>query len=337
MIDPPKGADAAALADWAELSMLLSAAESLPRHQIKKTLRDEPDELPDAEDDRSGAEIEVEGLERMLKEDRRAERLLGEIHRRSAVAPRIYGFRVDDDVVVPADVQGRAIYVLLLWLSLEGTPFRLDGRDDEVEEAFDELCLMALRVLIGPEADGVLFARRYAQDPPTESARPTSFPEAIKWLRGRLKLPAGLEIVPSAAPEDDEGDYPARTYSDGGVDVVVWRHFKDGRAGFPILLAQCTVQLQWRPKTTDIVLDLWGDWIRFVTRPQKALAVPFAVPERSWWRDRNRTAGMILDRMRLCELLDTLAVGELLPLRASGLSEWLATEREAYLALQAAA
>jgi hypothetical protein len=220
----------------------------------------------------------------------------------------------------------------LLWLSQPSAPFREDHRDD-VEEPFDELSLAALTVLLGPDGQGVLFAQRYAVDPPTDRRRPTSFPEAIKWLRGRLKLRAGLELVPEGPPEDDEGDHPARTYSDGGVDVVVWRHFTDGRAGFPIILAQCTIQLVWRPKATDIVLELWGDWIRFVTDPHKALVIPFAVPEgRSWWRDRSRTAGMILDRMRICELLNELEDGALATLQASQTDEWLNGERHEFIA-----
>jgi hypothetical protein len=130
-------------------------------------------------------------------------------------------------------------------------------------------------------------------------------------------LPAGLEAVREGPPADDEGDHPARTYSDDGVDVVVWRHFADGRAGFPVVLAQCTIQLKWRPKTTDILLELWGDWIRFVTPAQKALVVPFRHPRAELVARPNSNRRMILDRMRLCELLNAVQDKELEALDAA--------------------
>jgi hypothetical protein len=338
VIDPPQGSDAASLADWAELWVFAEGADVLTRGQIKRTLQDEPNEkdAPDDDDDRAGAEIEVAELESMVREDTRADRLLAEIARRGEVAPRIYRFRLEEGVITQTAAPGRSIYQFLHWISLPEAPFR-DGREAEAERPFDQLGMAALKVLLGPNADGILFARRYAVDPCTDALRPTSFPDAIRWLRGRLKLPAGLEAVPEGPPPDDEGDHPARTYNDGGVDVVVWRHFADGRAGFPVVLAQCTIQFRWRPKTTDIVLELWGDWIRFVTPAQKVLVVPFAIPEgRSWWRDRNRTAGMILDRMRLCELLDAVTDDELEALDAAQMSGWLNAERETFIATLAA-
>ena len=337
VIEPPLASDASALADWAELLILAEGAETLTRVEIKRQLQDEPHEEPIEADDRAGAEIEVAELETMVRGDQRADRLLAEIARRSETAPRIYQFTVEDDVIAWAEeVPGGTIYAFLRWLSVPRAPFRKE-RTAEVELPLDELGLAALQVLIGPDAEGVLFARRYAADPATDSVRPTSFPDAIRWLRGRLKLLAGLELVPDGAPPDDEGDHPARTYNDGGADIVAWRHFADGRAGFPTVLGQCTIQFKWRPKTTDIVLDLWADWIRFVTTPQKALILPFAVPDgKSWWRDRSRTAGMILDRMRLCELLDSLTTEDLGALQAARMSDWLWKERDEFEASVAA-
>jgi len=335
LLDPPKGSDSAALADWAELWVFTSELETLSRQHIKRALQDEPEDEEEPDDGRAGAELEVSQLESVAQEEGRTDRLLSEVRRRAEVAPRVYRLRVDSNVITGVDVPAKTIYELLLWIAFAGAPFR-DGRDAEVEQPFDELCLAALKVLVGPSGEGVMFARRYAVNPATDERRPTSFPLAIRWLRGLLRLPAGLDAVPDGPPSDDEGDHPARTYSDGGVDVVAWRHFKDGRAGFPSILAQCTIQLRWRPKATDIVLDLWGDWIRFVTPPQKVLAIPFAVPEgRSWWRDRNRTAGIVIDRMRLCELLNELSDGALQTLQAAQMAIWLDGDRERFLEVQA--
>lgn len=68
---------------------------------------------------------------------------------------------------------------------------------------------------------------------------------------GAGAVPAEGDVVAGPNQEDeeeDDRDFRLPTYSDGGVDVVAWQDFRDGRAGFPVLLAQCTVQEKWRPR-----------------------------------------------------------------------------------------
>ena len=57
---------------------------------------------------------------------------------------------------------------------------------------------------------------------------------------------------------DENGRVPLNSYSDAGVDVVVWWRFADGRAGSPVGFAQCTVQIEWSDKVSDIDVELWG-------------------------------------------------------------------------------
>ena len=293
--------------------MILRGDEELSREQIRRILTGEPLEHPSEE------QVEEVGIEEMTRYERRIDSLLMEVERRAAEAPRIYPFRVEDRLVSRVAVVGGLAYRFLLWLSLKNAPFR-DDRLEEVEEPFDDLSRAALVVLVGPDGDAKLFAQRYAVEDGTDELRPDGFPEAIAWLRGHLKLREGQGSAHQAENEDgerDEGgdgdaqaetstgdeearDLPLRTYNDGGVDVVAWRHFQDGRAGFPVLLAQCTVQEKWRGKTRDVSLELWRSWIDFPTPPQKLLVIPFAIPENaSWWRDRNRLAGMILGAGRM--------------------------------------
>ena len=287
-LDPPASAASSRLADWLETLLLIRGDEEISREQVKRLLSGEPLESPGGE-----AEVEEADVERLTKFDVRVDSLLREIERRREIAPRIYPFRVDEQLVVREEVAGQIAYLFLLWLSLPKAPFR-NGRLDEVEEPFDDISRAALVVLAGPDGEAKLFAQRYAVDPPTDHLRPTGFPEAIAWLRGHLKLSAGhgSAVAPSQTDEeedpdesedqddqDDQADLPLRTYNDGGVDVVAWRHFCDGRVGFPVLLAQCTVQEKWRPKTRDISISLWRSWIDFPTPPQKMLLIPFAIPE----------------------------------------------------------
>jgi hypothetical protein len=133
--------------------------------------------------------------------------------------------------------------------------------------------------------------------------------------------------------EDDEaepplGRQPLTSYNDAGVDVVVWWRFADDRGGFPVVLAQCTVQATWENKVRDVDLDMWQKWIDFHTvPPQKALVIPFADPrDHPLWRDRTTKAGVILDRVRLVELLDELDCDELASLVNDDTRAWTCTE-----------
>lgn len=352
-LDPPKSGAGAVLADWLETLLVLGDEAEFPRITITRMLAGEPG------DAKADAAAEDKDVERLARFAAKTDQLLLEVERRAEAAPRVYPFRVEDGVVVCESVPGSAAYVFMLWLSWLEAPFRRDDNVDISEEPWDSLARVALEMLVGPKGDSRLFAQRYAVDPPTDERRPTSFPEAIDWLRQHLTLALGKNRptekaeepeeerrntgqngAPDTLPEngrqeeddvdddDDEEDLPLRTYSDGGVDVVAWHHFRDGRAGFPVLLAQCTVQAKWRPKTRDISTTLWRSWIDFPTRPQKVLVIPFAVPEgKAWWRDRNRLAGMILDRMRVSELLEECDDDWLIDL-ASERTEWLKKERE---------
>jgi hypothetical protein len=89
---------------------------------------------------------------------------------------------------------------------------------------------------------------------------------------------------------------------DGGVDVVAWRPFPDGRSGFPVLLAQCTLEKDFAHKAADIELRLWSGWLAMDVDPATALAIPDVVPAGEEW---NRLAArtVVLDRIRLASLL----------------------------------
>ena len=327
MVDPPTTSDATALADWAEQLLLVERGTEVTRARLTNLLARDEGEEEEPEPDEPDEELDEPDVEDTVANDARIDLLVAEIARRRRIAPRVYAFAVDDEVVRTAAVAAPAIYRFLLWLSIKGAPFRKQERHSEAEQPFDALARTALEIYFGPRSRAVLFARRYARDPATDTQRPTSFPEAIKWLRDRLDLGPNHQAPPEAVPEDWEGDLPRRTYQDGGVDVVVWRHFRDARSGFPILLAQCTIQIEWRPKTRDVSLTLWSDWIRFVATPQKALVIPFAVPDnKSWWEARNRAAGVIVDRLRLCELLDELPRRRLRTLLHGDTSNWLRRE-----------
>jgi hypothetical protein len=110
---------------------------------------------------------------------------------------------------------------------------------------------------------------------------------------------------------------------DGGVDVVCWRPFRDGRAGFAVLQCQCTVRANWWSKDDDVVIEKWRGRIDFGKDPIIALAIPFAVDAAfDQWDEVRRSVHVLLDRMRLCELITPVRVPDL-----DRIATWVEAER----------
>jgi hypothetical protein len=89
---------------------------------------------------------------------------------------------------------------------------------------------------------------------------------------------------------------------DGGVDVVAWRPFPDGRSGFPVLLAQCTLERDYTHKAGDVDTRVWSGWLALDVDPSTALAIPDVVAAGEEW---NALAArtIVLDRIRLAALI----------------------------------
>ena len=125
---------------------------------------------------------------------------------------------------------------------------------------------------------------------PSKHGRPEAFDQAVVWLAGKIGLEAGRGYRP-----------PRR--KDGGVDVVAWRQFADRRPGFPVALAQCTIQAETFTKTTDIDLRLWASWLAMDSDPLSLLVIPGTIrsagPD---WR-QLATVVMVIYRIRLMDLI----------------------------------
>ena len=229
--------------------------------------------------------------------------LLSEVERRKRRAEAAYPFAwTDIGLSRTREVDGTP-YEFLLWLAVSPI-YRQQSRYDEIEELFDNLVKRALILYLGPNAVGVRFGS------PASGVRPSGFPNAVKWLANLLRLQTGAAV-------------PRPQMKDGGVDVVVWKPFRDERSGFVVILCQCTVAHDWTPKAKDIVATIWNGWIDFGKDPLTAIAVPFAIPQGfDRWDGLRRTVNIILDRMRLAELIEVDAVDGLAAIQA-----WNSNER----------
>lgn len=334
-LSPPDEASPLALADWAEALMILADARELASTEIRRRLRDtgllepelderdEDDAQAEAEElgiDDNGAQREDECLEGVLDASPVIEMLLAEVARRRALAPCVYPWARGGAVIERVDPTPQAglAYEFLRWLALDGTPFRRLRRWTEAEWAFDRIVVLALRGYLGPRSVALAFARP-AADRQGPDVRPVSFPRAVEWLAGQLRLDPGTQVARAAR-------------NDGGVDVASWRPFSaDASAGCPVILAQCTFRKGWHRKGRDIVIDTWRSWIGFAKDPITALAVPFLLADDDDRRPEVETeVWLVLDRMRICELLCDAGEEQLAGLAALGLATWLGAQVAAY-------
>jgi hypothetical protein len=174
-------------------------------------------------------------------------------------------------------------YLAMLILSSPIAPFR--AHHSELAKAsviFERLVVPATERLLGDGARGVRFAW------PSEEGRPQDFPAAVAWLGGLMGIQMG-------------GSYRPPRRQDGGVDIVTWRRFPDGRSGFPILLTQATLQRDPIAKSRDIDTRLWSGYLRFDVDPLTSLALPYVVGDVEAWNEMT-TRTIVLDRIRLTTL-----------------------------------
>jgi hypothetical protein len=201
--------------------------------------------------------------------------------RRAALLGDGYPFKVAAGVAALPDASERAWTALLLMSG--NSPLRKSLDIGQAAVHLELVTAEALQSLYGPGTSAMRFAW------PSDDGRPPDFPEAIRWLANRMKVPIGNSYRPPYA-------------KDGGVDVVAWRPFPDGRSGFPVLLAQCTLERDFRHKAGDIDVRVWAGWLALDVDPATALAVPDVVaPGEAWNALAART--VVLDRVRLSSLL----------------------------------
>lgn len=206
---------------------------------------------------------------------------LGTMRRRLALLGSAYPFRVANGAAAAPEA-AQSAWVALLLMSGE-SPIRPHLDVALAATHLERVTADALENLYGPGTSSLRFAW------PSEQGRPPEFPDAIRWLAEQMNVRVGTA-------------YRSPYNKDGGVDVVAWRPFPDGRSGFPVLLAQCTLERDYARKAGDVDIRVWAGWLALDIDPATALAIPDVVgPGEEWNALAART--VVLDRLRLATLL----------------------------------
>lgn len=201
--------------------------------------------------------------------------------RRAAAVGHGYPFQVAGGAAA-REGASRSPWAALLMMGSE-SPVRRSLDLAVTAAHLERVTAVAARQLLGPNTRAVRFGW------PSEDGRPVEFPDAVQWLAALMKVPVGASYRPPVN-------------KDGGVDVVAWRPFPDGRSGFPVVLIQCTLERNYAHKAADVDRRVWSGWLRLDVDPTTALAIPDVVATGEDW---NALAArtVVLDRIRLASLI----------------------------------
>ena len=217
-----------------------------------------------------------------------------EMERRSRILGARYPFRTHGEIAVQAAGGAAGSTYAAFALLAPSNPVRTylgAAPDESMALIFENATAAAVRNLWGNQGKALRFGW------PSDVGRPPEFDQAVRWLAGKI----GVEVGHG---------YRQPRRKDGGVDVVAWRPFADGRSGFPLVLVQCTLQENLLSKGADVDTRLWGSWLALDVDPTTALATPAALPPGTTWNELALRY-MVLDRTRLVGLAEPAVADDL--------------------------
>jgi hypothetical protein len=253
------------LADWLETSLLISASGHFALDRVLTLVDEELNIAPE-----------------------RTSMAVGVMEKRADALADLYPFEVMHGLAIMRRREAKLqnAYATLLFL----TPASIARQavpglsTTDMGELLEEIAEQALANLWGQGGDAVRFGY------PSRYGRPQDFNQAVEWLAKRIGIEPGRGYRP-----------PRR--KDGGVDVVAWRRFVDKRPGFPVALAQCTIQEEAFTKTTDIDTRLWATWLAMDSDPMSLLVLPGTVRRAGPEWSQLTSVVTVVERLRLAELL----------------------------------
>lgn len=173
-------------------------------------------------------------------------------------------------------------------LSVCSSPSRTEGEYRELPRVFERLACVLAEAYIG------FGAKSHHLGWPRSDSGSSCFRDAITPIHeqtGEWKWD----------PEDGLPDNPSvRDVKDGGIDLLAWK-MVDDRVGNIFFLGHCACGQNWRDKFNDANpsdLEKWFNPMTLIKPPVRLFFTPYHVVH-PWIREASRTAGVVLDRIRL--------------------------------------
>ena len=225
--------------------------------------------------------------------------------------PHVYPFSVNEATRL-LEFTGRrnnwGLYLFMLFAT------RMNMRDHKVQGGidgtalFEEICCEVAKNYWGERADGMVFgtARRNGAN------EVGAFPDAVNDLCSRLREGVGYF--------SHSGFQPAA--QDGNLDVVVWKHFSDGKNGKLVGFGQCKTGTHWKVGLFEMVPNgFCRKWVRTMptVEPVRLYFMTSRIRHADWY-DCSVDAGILFDRCRILDYVPRMA-----PLK----ERWLAWTRAA--------
>ena len=288
------------MADWVELTALLSANRTASKEDLKKALLREPDPSEDGtvQTRRSTDERVEANVSDVFKE--LEDRLLA--CGNPAPQSPSYPFRLDETLSVltmrPNDIgSSNLLYLFLLAVTRSDMSVQTRVKESvDPTKVFEQLCADVLRRFwggISTHSDAMIFG----------TARSKAASEK--------KFQTNINKLSESLQEGDGWKDGARAPGggDGGLDIVVWRRFKDRRQGGLVGFAQCKTGDHWTDHltklTTRTFLDKYMKTVLAI-EPLRLYLVPCRV-SRHRWREYTLDGGLLLDRCRIVQYADTIS------------------------------
>ena len=232
-------------------------------------------------DDRlQGVEMIQEGLQGTVAE---------QLAERAELLGALYPFQITGNTLryVPAELP---LYETLLGICQ--SPSLTHGAHTALPRMFEHLCVLAGRSYLGDNAQGY----RSGWPRPTQNA--ARFKAMLAEIHQQTGRHAGeWQWAPSAELPDDP--LPANI-KENGLDVVLWRPWRDMRGGQFYLFGQCACGGNWLDKFKDLSVERLRDWAPHLTHvpPMRGFFTPrFAV--KSVLTEASKEAGLVFDRVRM--------------------------------------
>jgi hypothetical protein len=272
-------------ADWVELQCLIKADGSISREDLARAIK-----RPGFSSEAGAREL----ADQTFQELKDRVDTLGDL-------PGIYPYKLDSRIDVlsylPANsrtIQPRLPYLFLMTATrhtMASTRRRRAGIDPT--QIFERICAQVLRYCWGGDD------------------RCSVFHVGTACPGGRSNFPATVRALCLKMGEGGSWKKGARSpgAGDGGVDVVVWRAFRDRRQGNLVGFAQCKTGVNWREHIGKLrPVGFCGKFMAepLIIEPRAFFMVPHRVLH-STWQDRMREGGVILfDRCRIAEYARSL-------------------------------